>query len=84
MEKISVNVEFLFELSNMQEWISKVPSCLPQKRRPGETWIWVDKDGYVFESGADFMAAEEWNRYPCKVYRTVNVNEKIRNYIHDY
>ena len=46
---------------------------LPDKIRGGETWIWVDKNGNVFELGKDFMVAEEKDTYPCKVYRLQNV-----------
>ncbi|MFA5243677.1 MAG: hypothetical protein WC380_00115 [Pedobacter sp.] len=73
MEKITVNAEFLFELKSKQDWVNKVPNILPEKIRGGETWIWLDKNGDVFERGLDFMAAETLNTYPCKVYRTINV-----------
>ena len=42
---------------------------MPEKTRGGETWLWVDANGYVFEDGADFEVAEKINSYPCKVYR---------------
>lgn len=73
MEKIMVNAEFLFELSSKQQWINRVPGILPDKIRGGEQWIWLDKNGNVFECGADFSAAEEKATYPCKVYRVQNV-----------
>jgi len=73
METIEVKGEFLFELKSKQEWVNRVPQILPDKIRGGETWIWVDKNGNVFESGADFMAAEIHDTYPCKVYRLCNV-----------
>lgn len=72
-EKIEVNGEFLFELKSEQDWARKVPGILPKKTRLGETWIWVDKNGNVFECGADFMAAEKHSTYPCKVYRLTSV-----------
>lgn len=71
--KVEVQCEFLFELKSKQEWANKVPGILPAKTRHGEIWLWVDKDGYVFECGRDFMAAEEKNSYPCKVYRAIPV-----------
>ncbi len=74
MEKITVNAEFLFELENKQQWINRVPQILPKKIRSGESWIWVDKNGNVFECGADFSAAEKQNTYPCKVYRLESVS----------
>jgi hypothetical protein len=73
MEKITVNGELLFELSSKQDWVNRVPKILPNKTRAGEQWIWVDKNGNVFECGADFMAAEKTKTYPCKVYRLQNV-----------
>lgn len=51
-----------------------MPDILPEKTRAGESWVWVDKNGNVFESGADFSAAEKNNTFPCKVYRLVNVS----------
>lgn len=73
METIQVKGELLFELASKQQWVNRVPHILPDKIRAGETWIWVDKNGNVFECGADFMAAEEHETYPCKVYRLSNV-----------
>jgi len=70
---ISVKGEFLFELESKHEWVNKVPEILPEKTRAGETWIWVDVNGCVFEKGGDFMAAEKRGTYPCKVYRLINV-----------
>ncbi len=46
---------------------------ITKKIRGGETWIWVDKNGDVFECGLDFKIAEEKATYPCKVYRLSNV-----------
>lgn len=79
MEKITVNAEFLFELASKQEWVNRVPRILPHKIRPGESWIWVDENGNVFERGADFSAAEKHNTYPCKVYRLVSVDAWASN-----
>lgn len=73
MEKIEVNGELLFELASKQQWINKVPRILPKKIRAGETWVWVDKNGNVFECGSDFMEAEKHDTYPCKVYRLCTV-----------
>lgn len=72
-EKITVNAEFLFELPNKNAWVNRVPECLPEKTRAGETWIWLDKNGDVFEIGRDFIEADKLNTYPCKVYRLSNV-----------
>jgi hypothetical protein len=76
MEKITINGELLFELSSKQDWVNRVPRILPNKTRAGEIWIWVDKNGDIFELGIDFMAAEEQDTYPCKVYRVQNVSNK--------
>lgn len=57
--KIEVNAEFLFELKNKEEWIIKVPKILPKKVRVGESWVWLDKNGSVFELGRDFEAADK-------------------------
>ena len=73
MKKIEVNAELLFELANKRQWINRVPNILPDKIRAGETWVWLDKNGNVFECGIDFSAAEDQNTYPCKVYRLQNV-----------
>lgn len=74
MEKIEVNAEFLFELKSKQQWVNRVPDILPVKTRREESWVWVDKNGNVFETGIDFMAAQKHNTYPCKVYRLSNVH----------
>ena len=73
MEKITVNAEFLFELSSKQDWVNRVPRILPKKTRGAEQWIWIDINGNVFECGADFSAAEKQETYPCKVYRLASV-----------
>lgn len=80
MERITVNAEFLFELKDKRQWVNRVPSILPPKTRGGEQWLWVDKDGNVFECGVDFSAAEKALTYPCKVYRcqSVSVAHKLR------
>ena len=74
MENITVKGELLFELASKQQWINRIPQILPDKTRRGEQWVWVDSNGNVFESGADFMAAEKLATYPCKVYRLQNVS----------
>lgn len=69
---ITVKGELLFELANKNQWINRVPQILPENQR-GESWVWVDKNGNVFECGADFSAAEKAETYPCKVYRLQSV-----------
>ena len=73
MEKITVKGELLFELESKQQWINRVPQILPEKTRGGEQWIWVDKNGNVFECGLDFTIADKEATYPCKVYRLESV-----------
>ncbi len=82
-EAFQVTGELLFELADKQEWINKVPKILPKKTRRGEQWIWVDRNGYVFERGEDFMAAEKNDTYPCRVYRLCNVSEWTSGYNSD-
>ena len=79
MEKIQVNATLLVELKSKQEWVNRVPAILPDKIRAGEIWIWVDKNGSVFECGRDFMTAEKFDSYPCKVYRVVCVDEYFKS-----
>lgn len=75
MTTITVNAELLFELESKQDWINKIPEIMPVKRRGAESWIWLDKNGNVFEVGLDFSKAEKHNTYPCKVYRPLSVSE---------
>lgn len=79
MEEIKVKGELLFVLENKQQWVNRLPQILPEKTRGGEQWVWVDKNGNVFELGPDFTAAEQFSTYPCKVYRleSVTVANKI-------
>ena len=73
MVNITVKGELLFELESKQQWVNRVPQILPEKTRSAETWLWVDKNGNVFECGLDFRIADEKATYPCKVYRLENV-----------
>lgn len=74
MGAIVVNGELLFELKSKQDWVNRVPEILPKKIRGGEQWIWVDKNGNVFECGKDFTEAEKHDTYPCKVFRVITVS----------
>lgn len=76
-ENITVKGELLFVLKSKLDWVNKVPSILPAKTRGGEQWIWVDRNGNVFEKGIDFEIAETLQTYPCKVYRLCNVASEI-------
>lgn len=79
MEKIILNAELLFELASKQQWINRVPSIMPEKTRNGEQWVWIDKNGNVFECGADFSAADKLETYPCKVYRLQSVSVEMND-----
>lgn len=74
MESIKVKGELLLTLKSKDDWINRVPRHLPDKIRGGEQWLWVDKNGNVFECGLDFMVAEELDTYPCSVYRLCTVS----------
>lgn len=74
MTQIIVNGELILELKSKQDWINKVPNQLPKKSRGAEQYLWVDKNGNVFECGADFSAAEKQSSYPCKVYKLQSVS----------
>jgi len=68
MDDILVKGELLFELQNKNQWVNRLPQILPDKTRGSEIFLWLDKNGNVFECGSDFMAAEKHCTYPCKVY----------------
>ena len=74
MKTIKVKGELLFTLDSKSAWVHRVPAILPDKIRAGETWVWVDRNGNVFENGLDFKIAESKDTYPCKVYRLQNVS----------
>lgn len=74
--QVKIMAEHMFTLKNEQDWMDKVPDILPVKERGNEQWLWVDKDGFVFEQGADFAAAERISAYPCNVYKAINIFSK--------
>lgn len=76
MENITLKAELLLELQSKEEWCRRIPKALPAKNRFGEQFLWVDKDGYVFEIGADFERATELQTYPCKIYRLFPVRTR--------
>lgn len=73
---VTVKSIFLLELRSKQDWVNKIPGHLPEKAYPGEKFLFVDKNGYIFNSGADFEVAEKQGTYPCRVYRLVPVSLK--------
>lgn len=76
MENITVNGELIMVLTDKQDWLRKIPRHLPEER-PGEQRIWVDRNGFIFERGLDFDAAEKLDTYPCKIYRLFPVHSQI-------
>ena len=75
MEKVTLNVEFILMLHSKQEWINKVPECLPRKKKKAEEWVWIDSNGNSMALGEDFSAAEEMSSYPVRVYRKIRAVE---------
>jgi len=78
MEKVILNVEFLFALNSKREWINRVPAILPAKKDQAEAWVWIDVNGNTLAIGEDFAAAEKMESYPVKVYRKIRVAEAIK------
>src|SRR5665647_25675 len=78
MEKVTLNVEFLFALNSQREWINRVPAMLPAKNHPAEEWIWIDTNGNSMAIGEDFAAAEKMESYPVKVYSKIRVAEALK------
>lgn len=76
METITIKAELMLELKSKQDWVNKVPELLPERIRGGERLIFLDANGFVFEAGADFAAAERIQSYPCKVYRPYVVRDE--------
>lgn len=79
--KASVSVTLLLTLTSKADWIRKCPSCLPDKERFEEKFLFVDKEGNVLENGGDFMDAQDLGLYPVKVYRirTTSQYRKLLN-----
>lgn len=78
MEKVTLNVEFLFSLNSKREWINRVPAILPSKKNQSEAWVWIDSNGNTLAIGEDFAAAEKMNSYPVNVYRKIRVAEALK------
>lgn len=78
MEKIEINAEFIVELKSMNEWISKIPRCLPSLPR-SEKLLFVDKEGNALTIGEDFSNADIASLYPVKVYRLIRTTEFVTN-----
>ncbi len=74
---IEIEAEVILTLESKSDWISKCPERLPHNKRPGENYLFLDKNGNVLERGADFMAAEKLDTYPVKVYRLKPVSSTL-------
>lgn len=82
MKKISVNVEFIYELKTKQDWINKVPSVLPNKA-PGENFLFIDAADNVLVTGEDFAVAENEALYPVKIYLPIRTKDYMQKIIHN-
>ena len=74
--KIEINVTLVYEIENKRQWINSFPGALP-KLPMVEKLLWVDNKGNVATVGEDFMIAEDFDRYPIKIYwleRTAHFN----------
>lgn len=75
MENISIKAKLILVLESKQDWVNKIPRKLPNKTRGSEKFLWIDKNGCVFETGADFASAERIESYPCNIYKLMSVSE---------
>lgn len=74
-EQPSIKGDLLFTLASKQEWVNKVPRCLPEKTTKAEAWLWIDRYGNNMAIGEDFTAAEDLESYPVRVYRLIRAKE---------
>jgi hypothetical protein len=70
VQKISFNGVLIAEISSKQDWVNRVPDCLPEKTK-AEQRIWIDANGNCLSIGEDFSATEIMGAYPVKVYKQV-------------
>lgn len=77
MEKVTFNGELVLVIKDYDDWVSKVPMCLPTRKSVHEKFIYIDVNGNCLEMGADFAAAEVMQSYPIRVYRKVQVVDVI-------
>ena len=75
MEKVTFNGELVLTIESHNDWIRKCPRHLPEKRFYNEHFMWIDANGNCLAMGGDFMAAEEMQSYPVKVYRMQYVRD---------
>lgn len=79
VEKIVFNGILIAELKSKQDWINRVPHCLPEKIK-AEQRIWIDANCNCLAIGEDFSNAEIMASYPVKVYRQVRVTDVYNVY----
>lgn len=60
-------------LKSKQEWINKVPECLPVDVAHREL-LFIDKNGNALKVGADFESAEHQNSFPVKIIHLTRVS----------
>ena len=84
--KIEVNGTLVFEIKDKRHWINSFPGALPTLPM-SEKLLWVDNKGNTATIGEDFRIADEFDRYPIKIYwleRTAHFDkpeyvQKIKN-----
>lgn len=77
MENIKINAELIITLTSKNDWINRIPRCLPEKQYYKEEFLWVDSDGNKMVQDSDFMAAEVMCTYPVKVYRFITASQEV-------
>ena len=66
---VQVKGDVVLTLYSFSSWVNKVPHNLP-KKLPGESFIWIDKNGNGLFSGEDFAAAKNAGTFPVRVIRS--------------
>jgi len=65
--KIEVNGTLVYTIESKGQWINRFPGAIP-KLPMSESYLWVDKEGNIATCGEDFMRAEDFEKYPIKIY----------------
>jgi len=74
---ILLNAELILELHTKNQWINRVPDCLPEKRYFKEEFLFIDSHGNKMHCGGDFSAAEKLDSYPVRVYRLKTASQSL-------
>jgi hypothetical protein len=77
IQRANVNGTIIAVLESKQDWINRVPYCLPPKKSHAEVRLWVDSNGNCLFIGSDFSATEEHGAYPVTVYRLVRSSDFV-------